>query len=88
MGALLVAAGLILGRSVVGNWVSYEATWVEFLTYGWPALLLLILAIVVERFARPTVERPAPPPVLYGILPSVIYIGCAVFYLLVGKFPA
>ncbi len=88
LGAVLAAAGLILGRSVVGNWVSYEATVRDFIVYGSPVLLLLVLAIVVERFAKPTVERPAPPLALYGILPAVIYIGGALFYLLVGKFPA
>jgi hypothetical protein len=87
LGAFLLSAGLILGRSVVGNWVSYEATLADFFTYGWPVLLLLGLTTIVEHFVRPTVERPTPPPVLYGILPSAIYIGFALVYLLVGNFP-
>jgi uncharacterized membrane protein YjfL (UPF0719 family) len=88
LGALLLAAGLILGRSVAGNWVSYAATWADFLAYGWPVLLLLGLGILVEHFARPTVERPTPPPLLYGILPAVVYIGGALIYLLAGYFLA
>ncbi len=88
MGGALLAAGLILGRSVVGNWVSYEATVSDFLVYGAPVVLLFFLAIILERFAKPTVEDPAPSPLLYGLLPAVIYIGGALAYLLLGKFPA
>jgi uncharacterized membrane protein YjfL (UPF0719 family) len=87
LGAFLAAVGLILGRSVVGNWVSYQATLMDFFTYGWPVLLVLALAVVVEFLARPSVERPVPPLGLYGILPAIVYLGMAVVYLLVGNFP-
>jgi uncharacterized membrane protein YjfL (UPF0719 family) len=88
MGAFLLAAGLILGRSVVGNYYSAGATWNDFLAHGWPVIPLLLIAIVFEHFTRPTVERPLPSATLFGGLPAIIYLGSAIFYLLIGHFPA
>ncbi|MBX3086706.1 MAG: hypothetical protein KF716_34050 [Anaerolineae bacterium] len=70
----LIAAGIILGRSVAGDWVSMEATTQEFFVLAVPALILLVIAVIIEIAARPTVERPVPPPLLYGWLPSAAYV--------------
>jgi uncharacterized membrane protein YjfL (UPF0719 family) len=78
LGAFLLAPGFILGRSVVGDYYSAIATWNDFIAHGWPVLLLLGLAIVFEFFAKLTVARPVPSPILYGIIPAIIYIGAAV----------
>jgi len=86
LGAFLLAAGLILGRAVTGDWVSASATFADFFTFGWPVLLLLVLAILIERFARPTVEQPAPPVILYGLLPAAFFIACAVLVLVLTNF--
>jgi uncharacterized membrane protein YjfL (UPF0719 family) len=88
LAGFLVAASLILGRSAAGNWISYEATLSDFFNFGWPVLVLLAAAIVVELRARPTVESPQPSPVLYGLLPLAVYIAGAVAYLVFGRFPA
>ena len=82
LGSFLLAAGVILGRSVTGNWISVEATLVVFVTFSWPVLLLLGLALLIEFVARPTVARPTSPWFPLGILPSAFYLGYAAFYLL------
>jgi hypothetical protein len=49
LGAYLLASGLILGRASAGDWTSFFDTIVEFLV-GWPAIVLTILAILIERY--------------------------------------
>ena len=58
VGGLFVAWGLILGRAVAGDWESARRTWEDFFAYGWPAVVLLAVAVPVEWRLRPTVERP------------------------------
>jgi uncharacterized membrane protein YjfL (UPF0719 family) len=87
LGGFLLAAGLILGRAAAGNWVSYSVTFSDMLRFGSPVLILLAFAVLVEFMARPTPEQPAPPPVLYGVIPLVAYVSAAVLYLLLGNFP-
>jgi len=70
----LIAAGIILGRAVAGNWVSMVATVQEFVVLAVPALILLVVAVIIELVARPTVDRPVPPPMLYGLIPSALYV--------------
>ena len=49
LGAWLVATGAILGASVAGDWVSLAATTRDFLRYVWPAAILLLVMVVIER---------------------------------------
>jgi uncharacterized membrane protein YjfL (UPF0719 family) len=74
LGAYLVASGLILGRGVAGDWVS--ATGVLFdLTTALPAIVvILLLAIIVERLARPTAHRPHGSLFAFGFLPAALYL--------------
>lgn len=76
-GALFVAWGLVLGRAVAGDWESTRRTWEDFLAYGWPALVFLGAAIVVERTLRPSVARPHVPW-LAGVGPALAYVAAAV----------
>lgn len=48
-GSYLVASGLILARASAGDWTSFFKTLEEFLV-GWPVLILVIIAILVERY--------------------------------------
>ena len=85
----LVAAGLILGRAVAGDWVSLEATVVDFVRFGWPVVILVIVAIIVELAARPTVERPVPPVAAFGVVPAAAYIaGAAVVLVFLAQIAA
>jgi uncharacterized membrane protein YjfL (UPF0719 family) len=87
LGSFLLATGLILGRAVVGDYISAVATWNDFVAHAWPVLPLLAIAIIFDYFTKPTVESPVQPPLIFGVLPSAIYIGSAIVYLLVGYIP-
>ena len=79
LGGFLIACGLILGRSVAGDWVSAEATVRDFAAAAWPVIVLVIAAAIVERVARPTPETPRPSLVAYGFMPLVFYVAGAVY---------
>ena len=79
LAAFLIGCGLILGRAVAGDWESAAATVREFAVAAWPVTVLLIVAVVVERAARPTAESPRPPIVAYGIVPALVYVGAAAY---------
>ena len=72
-----IGAGLILGRSVAGDWVSMEATVLDFMKTAWPVLLLWIAAVLLERTFRPNRERPLPSPLVYGLAPLAAYVALA-----------
>ena len=56
-GGWMIGLGLILGGAVAGNWESYEATLRDFVHYGWTGLLLMFLAIPIERHFSPRPGR-------------------------------
>jgi hypothetical protein len=74
MCGLLLAFGLIIGRALAGDWHSKTATVQDFIRDGWPAAILLVLALMVEPFARPNRRQPFPPWPAYGLLPAAIYV--------------
>jgi hypothetical protein len=82
LAGILVASGLLLGRSVAGDWVSLDATIRDFVLTAWPVLPLVLIAVLVDRMARPTAEQPSAPAVTRGALPAILYVGFAVLYLL------
>jgi len=78
VGAFLAASGLVLGRVVAGDWYSAGDTLTD-LAAGLPALaVILVTALVVERLARPTPQRPRPPVFLFGAVPALLYLAIAV----------
>jgi hypothetical protein len=79
LGAFLVSCGLVLGRGVAGDWESARATVSDFLPALVPVAVILALAIVVERLARPTPQRPRAPLVAFGMLPSALYLLVAIY---------
>jgi hypothetical protein len=52
VGALFVAAGLIFGRAIAGDWHSAFATVVDFLGDGAMGFVLFAAAIAIERLAQ------------------------------------
>lgn len=74
-----IGSGLILGRAVAGDWVSMEATVVDFVRTGWPVLLLWAAAVLTERTFQPTREHPFPSPVTYGLAPWTVYVALGAF---------
>jgi len=79
LAGFLVACGLLLGRSVAGDWVSAEATVRDFALAAWPVVVLVLVAAIVERLARPTPASPRPPLVPFGIFPALLYIAGAAY---------
>lgn len=78
---LFLAFGLIMGRALAGDWHSEAATVRDFIRDGWPAVILLLLAVTVEPFTRPNRRRAFPPWPVFGLLPAAIYISLAVVWL-------
>jgi hypothetical protein len=82
LAGLLIAWGLILGRSVAGDWVSLQATLRDFRREGlYPGLVLLVFAIAVEFLERPSRRRPFPPLSRAGIIPSALFLVLALLWL-------
>lgn len=79
-GSYLVACGLIMGRASAGDWTSFSMTIVEFLV-GWPALLLTLMAVLVERLyiSKSKVRAHAHENYLLGSISwGIIYVLIAV----------
>ena len=74
---LLIGTGLILGRSVAGDWHSASATVQDFIRDGWLAACLVLVALVIERLVRPSRQRPVPPWPSCGLLPALLYLTVA-----------
>ena len=78
LAGLLVACGVLLGRSVAGDWTTAHemvADWVRWLPI---VSAIVVAAILLERLARPRVGRPLAPVVALGLLPAVLEGGAAV----------
>lgn len=73
-GGFFVGTGLILGRAVAGNWHSSSAALGDFITKGWPALILWVILVAFDAIANPTPQRPAPNRLLLGALPALLFI--------------
>ena len=82
LGGFLLACGLILGRSVAGDWVTADATLRDFVAAAWPVIVLVAIAAVVERAARPTRASPRPALPVYGFLPALLYVAAAAYQLM------
>jgi hypothetical protein len=74
--ALLVAAGLILGRAAAGDWVSSAEAIVSFAGLCGPAVALFGMEAVVHRLAAPDPGEPSPSPIAWGVAPAAVT--CAV----------
>jgi uncharacterized membrane protein YjfL (UPF0719 family) len=86
LGAFLIATGLILGRAMAGDFVSYAGTVEDFVKQGWPAVLLCVLAAVMQRMFQPSPRMPKPPVVSYGLVPALVYLAFAAGWVLyLGK---
>jgi len=74
-----VGAGSILGRAVAGNWEGAGPALRDFAVHGWPVLVLLFLAVLLERRFRPSAEVPDRPALPYGALPALLYLAVGLF---------
>jgi len=83
LAGFLIAAGMLLGRGVAGDWVSAAATLRDFVVTAWPVFVLLAVAVAVERALRPTPERPSPPVGSHGMVPALTYVVAVLAYIAV-----
>jgi hypothetical protein len=77
LGGFLTSCGLVLGRAVAGDWQSGDATVADVATVLPVVLLLVILAVVIERRAKPSAHHPHVPMLAFGIAPAVLYVATA-----------
>ena len=82
LGAFLMAEGLVLGRALSGNWHSVGATTRDLMRDGWPALVLLVLAVILERMLRPTATNPFPAWPTRGVPAALLYVAAAMGWVL------
>lgn len=80
-GGWLLACGVILARAVAGDWHSTRGTMQDFARDGWPAAALFPIAMVAELLLRPSRLRPFPAWIHCGLIPAVIYLTAAGFWL-------
>jgi uncharacterized membrane protein YjfL (UPF0719 family) len=81
LGALLLASGLILGRSVAGDWQSADSTLRDFVFLAYPVFLLPIAETVITRSSQSSSLQQKNAFSLEGILPAVAYLGLAILYI-------
>lgn len=82
LAGFLVAVGLILGRAAASDWETWAGTFDDLCRLGWPALLLVIPAAVLNRLFAPTPRRPHAPVGRYGIYPAMAFVALAAIYVI------
>jgi hypothetical protein len=80
-GGWLLASGVVLGRSVAGDFVSWEGTFADMGRTAWPAIPLAMGAVALHLRLRPTPAVPHPKLISAGILPAVFFVALAGGYL-------
>ena len=83
----LVACGLILGRSVAGDWQSVDITVHDFIRMLPFVGIILVAAVVIEPMARPTPQQPHPPVATHGLGFGIVYVVFALLALLFVGWP-
>ncbi len=73
-----IAAGLILGRAVAGDWHSADQTTSDFAAHGWPVLVFWGFALLFDFAGRPTPQRPVPNAWVFGILPALMLVAAGI----------
>ena len=78
LGVFLAAGALLLGRAVAGDWYSVADT-IGDAAAMIPALgVMVVVALIVERVAHPTPQRPRAPLLALGVVPALIYVAVVV----------
>ncbi len=78
LAAFLMSCGVVLGSAVAGDWYSVADTVRDFIAFLPIVIGILIAAVLVERFAQPTPDRPHAPLLALGVVPSLLYFIIAV----------
>lgn len=86
MAGWAVAAAIVLGRSVAGDWTGWDATVGDFLRLGWPAAVLTAVMIAMQLRLRPSPEQPRPSE-RSGLITACAMILLAVVYVVLLPAP-
>lgn len=70
----LIVTGILLGRSVSGNWLGMGDFILSFVVRAWYMIPLIAVAVFIEWRSRPTPETPQPRGVAYTTVPTLTYI--------------
>jgi hypothetical protein len=82
LAGFFLAQGLILARAVAGDWHSVHETLHDFAHDAIFVIIPLLAAIPIERLNKPTPENPTPNWRVRGLPFALIYIACAVLWLI------
>ena len=77
----LIGFGAILGRAVAGNWVSAGATIADFAVLGWPALVVLVVAVILEKALGPNARAPQRSALVFGLPVFLAVLAASAWYL-------
>jgi hypothetical protein len=75
-----IASAIVLGRAGAGDWASWNQTWIDFVTLGWPAAALALAAGAVHKLLRPTDLIPQPDIWKRGLFPAVLFLIAGVLF--------
>ena len=78
LAGFLAAAGLLGGWSVAGNWTSLSGTLRDFAICLWPAVILTMIALTVEKVAKAKSTRPFGTTM--SLVISASYVGVAIVW--------
>lgn len=81
----LIGAGIILGRAAAGDWVSAADTLTDFGKMAWPALMLALAAMVVEKANPPDTLANSGTTFLRGFFPAAFYVAAGGLLLLLSR---
>lgn len=84
VGMLFIAAGVILGRAVAGDWISLGDTLFDFAKLGFPAIGLFALETLIQRKTEQRFSLTNPSWFIWGLMPSVGYAIATVVFLWVA----
>ena len=82
LAGFLLSIALVLGRAVAGDWHSAAATVRDFVNDGWFAVVICMIAVPLEHFARPNRQHPFRAWPTYGLLPALVYLALALAWLM------
>jgi uncharacterized membrane protein YjfL (UPF0719 family) len=69
-----IGGGLIVGRAAAGNWQSAGATASDFVSKGWPVLIVWVMTVVLDVAFRPSPANPIRPTMVGGLFPALLLV--------------
>lgn len=76
----IAASSMVLAAAAAGDWAGEDAMVADLVSGGWPAAVLLVVAIGLELAFRPRVSAPRPSVIATGIVPATLYVAVSLAY--------